>query len=119
VRQSNAEGAVEDWNITREYPVGNWPSQAERRILRRGLRSPSEGASMRALGWVGILLVVAGVVGVASGGIPYTKSKTQMEVGPLKVEAKEKGFIPPIAAVALIVVGGALVAYDLSTKKKA
>lgn len=73
---------------------------------------------MRALGWVGVLLIVAGVLGVASGGIPYTKSKSEMEVGPLKVEAKEKGFIPPIAAVGLIVIGGALVAYDLGTRKK-
>lgn len=74
---------------------------------------------MRALGWVGVILIVAGILGVASGGIPYTKSRSEMEVGPLRVEAKEKGFIPPIAAVGLIVVGGALVAYDLRTKKKA
>lgn len=74
---------------------------------------------MRALGIVGILLIIAGVFGVITGGIPYTKSKTEMEVGPLKVEAKERGFIPPIAAVGLIIVGGAMVAYDFSKRKKA
>lgn len=74
---------------------------------------------MRAPGWVGLILIVIGVVGVAMGGIPFTKSKSSVEMGPIKMEAKEKGFIPPIAALGLIIVGGALVAYDLSKRKKA
>ena len=74
---------------------------------------------MRALGWVGVVLIIVGIVGVATGGFSYTKNKSSVEMGPLKMEAKEKGFIPPIAAIGIIVVGGAMVAYDMSTRRKA
>ena len=74
---------------------------------------------MRPLGWVGVILIVVGVVGVAMGGFSYTKEKHSVEMGPLKMEAKEKGFIPRTAAIALIVVGGVLVAVDVAGKKKA
>ena len=73
---------------------------------------------MRALGWIGVVLIVVGIVGVATGGFSYTKNKSSVEMGPLKMEAKEKGFIPPIAAIGIIIVGGALVAYDMSTRRK-
>ena len=64
---------------------------------------------MRPLGWVGVLLIVAGVVIVAMRGIPYTKSRDQVEVGPLKVTTQERGLVTPIFGVAAIVVGGVLV----------
>jgi drug/metabolite transporter (DMT)-like permease len=63
---------------------------------------------MRPLGWVGVLLIVAGVIIVAMRGIPYTKSRDQVEVGPLKVTTQERGLITPIFGVAAIVVGGVL-----------
>ena len=74
---------------------------------------------MRALGWVGVVLIIVGIVGVVTGGFSYTKNKSSVEMGPLKMEAKEKGFIPPVAAIGIIIVGGALVAYDMSTRRKA
>jgi hypothetical protein len=64
---------------------------------------------MRPLGWIGVLLVVAGIVVVAMRGIPYTKSHNEVEVGPLKVTSQERGMVPPIAGIAAIVVGGVLV----------
>jgi drug/metabolite transporter (DMT)-like permease len=63
---------------------------------------------MRPLGWVGVLLIVAGVI-VAMRGIPYTKSSNQVEVGPLKVTTQERGLVTPIFGVAAIVIGGVLV----------
>ena len=64
---------------------------------------------MKPLGWVGVLLIVAGVVVVAMRGIPYTKSHNEVEVGPLKVTSQEKGMVPPIAGIVAIVAGAVLV----------
>ena len=64
---------------------------------------------MRPLSWLGVLLIVAGIVIVAMRGIPYTKSQNEVEVGPLKVTSQERGLVPPIAGIAAIVIGGVLV----------
>ncbi len=64
---------------------------------------------MRSLGWIGVLLIVAGVIVVVMRGVPYTKSHNEVEVGPLKVTTQERGMVTPIFGVAAIVVGGVLV----------
>ena len=64
---------------------------------------------MRPLAWIGVLLIVAGLIVVAMRGIPYTKSHNEVEVGPLKVTSQERGMVPPIAGICAIVVGGVLV----------
>ena len=64
---------------------------------------------MRPLGWIGVILIVVGVVIVAMRGIPYTKSRNEVEVGPLKVTAQERGLVTPMVGVAAIVIGGVLV----------
>jgi hypothetical protein len=64
---------------------------------------------MRPLGWIGVLLIVCGVVIVAMKGIPYTKSRNEVEVGPLKVTSQERGLVTPMYGVAAIVIGGVLV----------
>ena len=64
---------------------------------------------MRPLGWIGVLLIVAGVIVVAMRGAPYTKSHNEVEVGPLKVITQERGMVTPIFGVAAIVIGGVLV----------
>lgn len=64
---------------------------------------------MRPLGWIGVFLIVAGAVVAAMGGIGYTKNRTDVEVGPIKVQASEKGTVPPIAGLAAIAVGVVLV----------
>jgi len=64
---------------------------------------------MRPLAWIGVILIIAGVVIVAMKGIPYTKSRNEMEVGPLKVTTQEQGLVTPIVGVAAIVIGGVLV----------
>ena len=55
------------------------------------------------------MLIVAGLVIVAMRGIPYTKSRNEVEVGPLKVTSQERGMVTPIVGVAAIVIGGVLV----------
>ena len=63
---------------------------------------------MRPLGWIGVLLVVGGIIVVGMRGIPYTKSRNEVEVGPLKVISQERGTVPPYVGVAAIVIGGVL-----------
>jgi drug/metabolite transporter (DMT)-like permease len=64
---------------------------------------------MKPLAWIGVILIIAGVVIVAMRGIPYTKSRNEVEVGPLKVTSQERGLVTPIVGVAAIVIGGVLV----------
>ncbi len=64
---------------------------------------------MRPLAWVGVVLIIAGLVVVAMRGIPYTKSHNEVEVGPLKVTTQERGLVTPIVGIAAIVIGGVLV----------
>ena len=64
---------------------------------------------MRPLSWIGVILIIAGIVVVAMRGIPYTKRQNEVEVGPLKVTSQERGLVPPIAGIAAIVIGGVLV----------
>lgn len=64
---------------------------------------------MRPLGWIGVILVIAGAVVVAMGGMPYTKNRNEVQVGPVKVAAEERGLVPPIAGIAALIVGGVLI----------
>jgi drug/metabolite transporter (DMT)-like permease len=64
---------------------------------------------MRVLGWIGVLLIVCGIIVVAMRGIPYTKSRNEVEVGPLKVTTQERGLVTPVVGVAAIVVCAVLV----------
>jgi uncharacterized membrane protein len=64
---------------------------------------------MKPLAWIGVILIIAGIVIVAMRGIPYTKSRNEVEVGPLKVTSQERGLVTPIVGVAAIVIGGLLV----------
>lgn len=56
---------------------------------------------------VGILLVIIGVIGLAYGGISYTKEKTVVDIGPIKATADERKTIPvPPVLGGLALVGG-------------
>ena len=59
---------------------------------------------------IALLLIVAGVLGLAYGGFSYTKDTTVVKLGPLEVSAKEKQTVnvPMWAGVGAIVVGGLL-----------
>ena len=66
---------------------------------------------------IGIVLLVAGLAGLAVGTFQYTQTKQVLKVGPLDVKAKEKETvtIPPVAAGAVAAVGLVLV---LAGRKK-
>ena len=59
---------------------------------------------------VGIVLIVAGALGLAYGSFSYTKDTTVVKIGPLELSAKEKQTfnVPGWAGIGAIVVGGLL-----------
>ncbi|HVS02176.1 MAG TPA: hypothetical protein VMT16_05340 [Thermoanaerobaculia bacterium] len=59
---------------------------------------------------VAVVLIVAGVLGLAYGGFSYTKERHQAELGPIElaVEEKQRVQIPVWASVAVIAVGAGL-----------
>ena len=59
---------------------------------------------------VGILLIVAGILGVVFSSFSFTKQTHEAKLGPIELSVKEKQTvnIPVWASVAAIIVGGAL-----------
>ena len=62
--------------------------------------------------FLGISLLVAGVLGLVYGGFSYTKDTTAVKLGPIELTVKEKQSVnmPQWAGIASIVAGGALLA---------
>ena len=56
---------------------------------------------------IGIILIVAGGLGLAYGGFSYTKETTGVKLGPieLKVEEKENVNVPLIVSAGAIAIG--------------
>jgi hypothetical protein len=70
---------------------------------------------MTASRWVGLILIVLGVLGLVYGGITYTRDRKAVDLGPLEVNVEEKESIPipPLvgglaiaAGVVVLVLGG-------------
>ena len=59
---------------------------------------------------VGIVLIIAGILGFVFGGFSYTKDTTALKMGPieLKVQEKETVSIPMVASGAAIAIGAFL-----------
>ena len=66
---------------------------------------------MNAVKIAGVVLIVAGILGLVYGSFSYTTETHQAKVGPLELSIKEKETInvPIWAGVGAIVIGGALV----------
>jgi multidrug transporter EmrE-like cation transporter len=66
---------------------------------------------------VAIVLIVAGIVGLAYGSFSYTKETHEAKLGPLELSVKDKETvnIPVWVGVGAIVVGGALLAFGRKT----
>lgn len=59
----------------------------------------------------GIVLIAAGLLGLAYGGFTYTKETHDTKIGPLELSVKDKEHvnIPVWAGVAAVVAGGLLI----------
>jgi hypothetical protein len=55
----------------------------------------------------GVVLIVAGIVGLGVANISFTEQKTVLDAGPLKITKEEQHTIPvpTIAGIAAIVIG--------------
>ena len=63
---------------------------------------------MRPLGWVGVVLIVGGGIVLAMRGVSYTKSRNDVDVGPLRLSTSEKGFVPPVVGIIAICLGAGI-----------
>ena len=65
---------------------------------------------MNAIKMLGIVLIIAGALGLVYGGFSYTKDTTALKVGPIELSVKEKETVnsPLWAGIAAIVAGGLL-----------
>jgi drug/metabolite transporter (DMT)-like permease len=59
---------------------------------------------------IGLLLIVAGALGLVYGGFSYTQDREEVKLGPLEFSVKERKQvdIPEWAGVAAIIAGGIL-----------
>ena len=62
---------------------------------------------------IGLILIVAGLAALGTGGFSFTKETHQLKLGPVELSVKEKQKVnfPIWAGVAAIVVGGALLVF--------
>jgi multidrug transporter EmrE-like cation transporter len=68
------------------------------------------GDDMNSLRIVALVLIVAGILGLAYGGFTYTKETHQTKIGPFEMSVNEKETIniPVWAGIGAIVLGGGL-----------
>ena len=59
---------------------------------------------------IGIILIVAGTLGLLYGGFSYTKDTTAVKIGPIELSVKQKETVnvPLWAGIGAIVIGGLL-----------
>lgn len=69
--------------------------------------------SMNAGKTVGLVLIIAGIAGLALGGFSFTRETHQAQVGPLTVTVQDQNtiMVPPWVGVGSIVLGGALLLF--------
>ena len=66
---------------------------------------------MKAATIIGILLIVLGIVGYATGGLSFTHEKKDVDVGPVQISHKTQDTLPlsPILSTVSLIAGVALV----------
>jgi hypothetical protein len=66
-----------------------------------------EGNKMRNLMWVGVVLVVLGVIGLVVQNVQFTEKKKVLDLGPLEIRSEEQHNvpIPTIAGIFAVIAG--------------
>ena len=69
---------------------------------------------MNAMKMLGVILLIAGALGLAYGSFSYTKETHDAKIGPLEmsIEEKERVNIPKWAGIGAILLGGVLLVVD-------
>src|SRR4026209_2434312 len=75
---------------------------------------------MNAIKMAAIVLIVAGVLGLAYGSFSYTKETHEAKLGPLELSVKDKETVnvPVWAGVGAIVIGGLLLTMGRNTRRQ-
>lgn len=70
---------------------------------------------MNAVKIIGVVLIVAGVLGLAYGSFSFTKETHEAKIGPLELQVKDKETvnIPAWVAVGAVVIGAVLLLVPL------
>ena len=73
---------------------------------------------MNAMKMLGVVLLIAGALGLAYGSFSYTKETHDAKIGPLEmsVEEKERVDIPKWAGIGAILLGGVLLVVDTRSR---
>jgi hypothetical protein len=66
---------------------------------------------MRNIAWLGVVLIVLGIAGLAFENFSYTETKPVLKAGPVEVNAEEEHHIsiPTVAGVVVLLAGVVLV----------
>jgi len=73
---------------------------------------------MKAATIIGILLIVLGIIGYATGGLTFTHQKKDVDLGPVQVSHKTQDTLPlsPILSTISLVAGIGLVVVGVRSK---
>jgi hypothetical protein len=73
---------------------------------------------MKAATIIGILLIVLGIIGFATGGISFTHQKKDVDVGPVQISHKTQDTLPisPILSTISLIAGVGLVVVGARSK---
>lgn len=96
--------------------MGGLPPRRGKKPLPRWLRGRLAVLSFflyhytTAMRILGVILIVAGIMGFLLTGVSYTTSENVIDMGPLQVEREKERSLPitPVASGVLIIVGGTL-----------
>jgi len=74
--------------------------------------------SMKAATIIGILLIVLGIIGYATGGISFTHEKKDVDAGPIQISHKTQDTLPlsPILSTVSLIAGVGLVVMGTRSK---
>lgn len=73
---------------------------------------------MKPIAWIGIVLIIIGIVGFSLGGLSFTHEKKDVDMGPLQISHRQTKTvpIPPILSGIVLVGGIVLVAVGARSK---
>jgi len=73
---------------------------------------------MKAATIIGILLIVLGIIGYATGGISFTHEKKDVDAGPIQISHKTQDTLPlsPILSTVSLIAGVGLVVMGTRSK---
>jgi hypothetical protein len=71
----------------------------------------SKGSPVKPATIIGILLIILGIIGYATGGISFTHEKKDVDVGPVQISHKTQDTLPisPILSTVSLIAGLGLV----------